>query len=104
MDSPVTQTTSTTLSENLKIYNELYSEYISLAVDLHNYHRTFQTHFGYRTCLGVKKSGRKINVVLKKLQKIARVIYRQNKKLHPLKRGPKGKKNGHNNSTTTKTI
>ena len=104
MASPVTQTTSTTLNENLALYNELYSEYISLAVDLHNYHRTFQSHFGYRTCQGVKKSGRRINTVLRKLQKIARVLYLQNKKLHPLKRGPKGKKNGNNNSTTTKTI
>ena len=91
-------------NKSLERYTELYSEYIALAVDLHNYHRVFKRHLGYRQCLGVKKSTRKMIRILKELQKMVRAGYLEHKKANPLKRGPKGKKNGNNNSTTTKTI
>jgi len=92
------------LSESLKKFDDLYSEYIRLAVDLHNYRRSFKENAGYRTCQGVKRTGRRMNDVLRQIQKLARQIYLENKKANPKKRGPKGKKNGHNNSTITKTI
>ena len=92
------------LNKPLERYLELYSEYVVLAVSLHNYHRSFSKNLGYETCLDVKKTGRRMNVVLKDLQKMARAAYLEHRK-QTVKRGrPKGKKDGQYNNTTTKTI
>lgn len=39
MDLPSTQQTATILNEEIRKYQELYSEYLAHAVELHNYHQ-----------------------------------------------------------------
>jgi hypothetical protein len=55
MDLPVIPTTLITSTEKIENYKALYSEYISHAVQLHNYHYMFINNLGKASCQGVRR-------------------------------------------------
>lgn len=110
-------------NEQYEAYKALYSEYIERSIELHNYHQAFMKTKGYRTIKQLKNSIKKIMILEKKLARAGLLAYkeclvnykinkqRQKEELKAWKAAnkgkpgrPKGKKNGHNDSTTSKTI
>jgi hypothetical protein len=68
MDLPVTPTTLITSSEKIEAYKALYSEYISHAVELHNYHYMFINNLGKVSCQGVRRHLSEMTQLEKKLR------------------------------------
>lgn len=110
-------------NEKLEYYKSLYSEYLEHAVNLHNYHHLFLRRGGQRPARAFSQAIKAMIKLERKLWRASIAAYfeslenykiEQRRKKEELKawreanKGkpgrPKGKKNGHNNSTTTKTI
>lgn len=108
------------LTEKLEKYRRLYSEYISHAVDLHNYHLSFLNNLGFRTAKDVRRSLRSMIKLEREMHRVTWEVRQESKinkrrireeerakraeekaykKAHPKKRGPKGKNNGNSNPT-----
>ena len=68
MDSPVIPTTLITSTEKLEAYKALYSDYISHAVELHNYHYMFINNLGKGSCQGVRRHLSEMTILEKKLR------------------------------------
>ncbi|NDG31813.1 hypothetical protein EB118_17295 [bacterium] len=103
-------------TEKLDQYKKLYSEYIELSVDLHNYHQSFLKYQGKKTGLCCKraiKSMRKVLYDMEKLNIEVRVEFIKNWRADVESRKiklPDGtikrkrKKNGQFERTITKTV
>lgn len=110
--------------KSLEDYKLQYSKYVELAVDLHNYHLAFSTHWGEetgrklrRTLRNMKKAQYKLSTLSKIAQKDYRVMIRELekkrkeeeiawRKANPKPKGrPKGSKNNvkHNRTTQSST-
>jgi uncharacterized protein YaaR (DUF327 family) len=68
MDLPVIPTTLTTSSEKIELYKALYSEYITHAVELHNYHYVFINNLGRGSCQGIRRHLVEMTALEKKLK------------------------------------
>jgi len=66
--------------KSVEDYKALYSQYIDLAVELHNYHLVFLTHWGYRPATGIRRTLRSMKEVQKKLSKMSLVAQKDFKK------------------------
>jgi hypothetical protein len=71
MDSQVTATVQTTLNEPLERYKQLYSEYLSTIIEIHNYHTQFLKFEKRRT-----RDGLKLRNVIKKMRDIQMDLWR----------------------------
>jgi len=110
-------------NEKLEYYKSLYSEYLEHAVNLHNYHHLFLRRGGQRPARAFSQAIKAMIKLERKLWRASVAAYYENlenfriekkRKKEELKawkaanKGkpgrPKGKKHGHNNSTTSKTI
>lgn len=104
-------------------FKELYNLVVNNIIELHNAHLRFmRAPRNYEYGLEVRNASRKMIKDSTLLYRQCRLVYKEAKadkkadierrkqeaayrKLHPAKRGrPKGRKNGNNNSTTTKII
>ena len=67
--------------KSLDDYKALYSQYIDLAVELHNYHLVFLTHWGDRPAKGIRRTLRLMQEVQKKLSRMSRITQKDYLKL-----------------------
>jgi len=110
-------------TEKIDEYRRLYSEYISLSVDLHNYHLSFLKYKGGETGRSCKRTIKKMRKILYYMDKINFFVRREHldnwkaevesrktiqpdgtikvKRKTPYKRKAK---NGNNNNTATKIV
>lgn len=118
MDSPATQTTSTTSIKNASLskYKTMYSEYISKMVDLHNDHYKFADYPARDRGFRLRANLKNMSILLKQMQKEALSAYKEQMSLERFERylakvekqrlyenNKRKKKNGHNNWTTKKS-
>jgi hypothetical protein len=71
MDSQVTATVQTTLNEPLERYKQLYSEYLSMIIEIHNYHTQFLKFQKVRA-----RDGLKLRNVIKKMRDLQMDLWR----------------------------
>lgn len=85
MDSPVTPSVNNELNE----YNRLYSEYMSMVVELHNYHVRFLkfTKVRERPGLTLRRHIKKMTEIAKRLAKMSSQAEETRVKLFPLIKG-----------------
>lgn len=84
MASPVT----TPVNEILVEYNKLYSEYMAMVVELHNYHVEYlQTLSRERAGSKLRKHLKKMSEHAKRIHKITGPAEREQAKLFPVMRG-----------------
>lgn len=69
-------------------YKDLYSQYVDLAVNLHNYHLQFMKHFSLEAGVGLRKTLKSMMKLEKKLIKANSNAYaedKQNKKYNKIR-------------------
>lgn len=79
MDSPATQTTSTTLNKNVSLarYNEKYSEYIQRMVNIHNDNQLFSVYPARDRGFRLRSNLKSMQRLLKEMQKLALASYKE---------------------------
>jgi hypothetical protein len=95
------------LTENLERYKQLYSEYIELSIELHNYQQAFLATLGQVPREKVGSAWYRMGKLCKEMKKLARLVHRDHlanrielkaiaeaeaayRKANPKKPGPKG--------------
>lgn len=68
-------------TEKLEEYRKLYSEYIDLSVDLHNYHLSFLEYKGKMTSRACKRTIKKMREVLYHMDKLVYQVRMEHLKL-----------------------
>lgn len=108
-------------TSKLDEYRELYSKYIEHSITLHNYNQSFILNKGRTTAAHCKRSMKEMKYLLHYLEKLVGAVRKEHLGLWreevakkkaiktdgsvKFRRGKrKGKSNGNNNSTTTKTV
>jgi hypothetical protein len=66
------------LTENLERYKQLYSEYIELSIELHNYQQAFFVTLGQTPRVHVVKAWYKMGKICKEMKKLSLLVHRDN--------------------------
>ena len=74
MDSPHTQQTLTTLNENIDEYKEIYSQFVPLIVDVHNYHLALLKNLGRDSGIDLRSTIRNAREVLLELSRASKKV------------------------------